>query len=103
MTDSKIYIYIIQGTYDYYYCGITHDIYSRYKAHNSGHSKSTRYNKPYILKWLREVNSRTKARFIEVMIKKHGVKRFVTKQKYRAEIEVSKRLIEDFYSVNRWR
>lgn len=95
--NSKMFcVYIIRGQKDYHYCGQTHDLVSRISAHNQGKSISTRKFKPYVLKWVTETDTRTKARFIEKFIKNQGVKNYLLKCKYTGGQSRQKRLLEKY-------
>ena len=81
-TSQRFYVYILKGSKDWHYCGITNNILRRYIEHNQGKSISTKKHSPYVLRWMKEVRTRQQARFIEVMIKRKGVRRYLTKQQY---------------------
>lgn len=100
---QRFYTYILKGRDNWHYCGITQDIYRRYTEHNSKKSISTVKHGPYVLVWLKEVDSRTKARFIEVMIKKRGVRRFLQREQFTVQMHLVKRDIELFYHSIRMR
>lgn len=94
---ARFYVYILKGARDWHYCGITSDMYRRYLEHNSGQSVSTKKNGPYVLRWMREYDSRAKARFVEVMIKKQGVKRWMSKAQFSDGMREVMFRIELFY------
>lgn len=94
--ERKFYVYILMGLSEFYYCGISQDLYKRYTDHNRGYSKSTRKHLPYVLKWLHVVDTRMKARFIEKQIKRTGVRKFYRKEVYGCNINHSKNLVEEF-------
>ncbi len=91
------YVYVLEGERDYFYCGQSANIYERYMQHNRGESKSTASNKPYVLKWLVECDSRKKARFIEVYIKSMGVKKFLQRERYTSRSVGNSWRVESFY------
>jgi putative endonuclease len=63
----KYFFYVIQSEVNgSLYKGITQNIEIRIKQHNEGRNVSTKYNKPYKLIYLEEVNSRQEARCREV-------------------------------------
>jgi len=78
-TNQKFYTYIIKGTKDFHYCGITKDIGIRIMQHNEGKNISTRSNRPYTIAHVIEFPTRQQARKMEVMIKNVGVKKYFIK------------------------
>lgn len=79
---GKFYTYILCGLNDWHYCGITNNIVRRYFEHNSGMSRSTRSHAPYILKWIHVSETRQQARFLEVKIKRAGVRKWMQRNLY---------------------
>lgn len=66
------YVYIIQSTIkNYRYIGHTSDINKRLKQHNSGHTRSTKLNKPYKLIYLERHNSKKEAYKKEMQLKSY--------------------------------
>lgn len=73
------YLYILQLSDHSCYCGITKDIVKRITDHQKGRSKSTRNKRPVIIKYLREFEDMSSARWFEVQIKRQGVSRWYFK------------------------
>lgn len=97
------YLYIIKGVQEFYYCGITQDIYKRYRAHNTGQGKSTRRNSPYVIKYLFEIESMSRARILEKIIKNQGVRKWLYKQTGKLSTHYSNKKIELFNHTIRQR
>lgn len=95
----KFFVYIIQGKFDYYYCGFSGKLVQRLQAHNQKKGKSTRTHAPYVLKYLVEADSRLQARRIEKMIKAQGVRKYYMKRFYSKDFKVTQNLIADIFGL----
>ena len=93
----KFHVYIIRGIDNYFYCGLTGKLEQRMQQHNSKKNKSTKRHTPLTLMFLYETDSRTKARFVEKMIKAQGVQRWYYKQHFTYQLYRSNELIEQYY------
>ncbi len=100
-TEVKFFVYIIRGIDGYTYCGFTGKLVQRMQAHQQGRSISTRKHRPFVIKYLHECNQRTKARFIEKMIKGQGVTRWLNKQTFTGNKWASDKLIEAYTHARR--
>lgn len=78
----KCFVYILQCNDDSYYTGLTQNIIIRLLQHNKGYSKSTRHKRPLTIKYLTLLDNRTKARALEVRIKKMGAKKYLNLIKF---------------------
>ena len=63
-----------------YYTGQTQDIDNRIIEHNSGETASIKNGIPWVLIWVKEVESRSHAVLLESKIKKRGAQRFLSDQ-----------------------
>ncbi|MCX5702242.1 MAG: GIY-YIG nuclease family protein [Candidatus Omnitrophica bacterium] len=64
------YVYAIKSQcHNRIYVGLTQDIETRIKEHNSGKTKSTKYYKPWVLFYKEALNSRLEARKREKELK----------------------------------
>ena len=79
------YVYIIKLIDGTHYCGITKNISARLLQHQRGESKSTKYKRPIVLKFLKETDSMANARYIEMRIKQQGVTRWLIKNVHRPD------------------
>lgn len=95
-------VYIIRGVDGYTYCGFTGKLVQRIKAHQTGKSISTRRHRPFVIKYLHEVDSRIKARFMEKMIKGQGVSRWLNKQIFSGNKWQSDKLIESYLHTKKF-
>lgn len=93
---NQNFVYIIKGERNRFYCGMTKDLITRIQAHNKGECISTRWNKPYVLKWIYETDSRIKARFVEVYIKEIGVEKFMRKLRDRVDYKNHMQLLAEY-------
>lgn len=73
------YLYILGLIDKKCYCGITNNIVKRIMQHNLGMSKSTKYRRPVVLKYLKEFKDMKEARVMEVKVKSEGVSRWMLK------------------------
>ena len=74
----KAYTYILfSESAARYYTGSCDDLNKRFKRHNSSGVRSIRYGASWILRWYRELPTRSEARQLELKIKKRGAKRFL--------------------------
>jgi predicted GIY-YIG superfamily endonuclease len=79
--------YILRGSQDFYYCGITGHIAKRIKRHNAGGSKSTRKHTPLFIVYTSIFSTMAEARIKEVMIKNQGVRNWYNKNiRFRREL-----------------
>ncbi len=72
-----MHVYILKLKDGTFYTGITGRLEERMKEHSKGESISTRRKLPAKMVWLNEVESREKARGLEVKIKSRGARRFM--------------------------
>ena len=72
------YVYILQseknGTY---YIGSTNDLKRRMNEHHIGHVPSTRYLRPLVLKYFKEIKSLAEARKVEFRLKKFKSRKII--------------------------
>jgi len=74
-------IYILfSESHSKYYVGQTTDFIERFKRHNQGRVKSTKFGIPWRLVLQIAVSDRTEALKLERKIKKRGAKRFIDDQ-----------------------
>ncbi len=67
------YTYLIKSKIkNWVYIGSTRDLLKRYKDHNEGRVKSTKFYKPFMLIYYEAYTSYTLARKRELELKKHG-------------------------------
>lgn len=69
------FVYILKSiNKNWYYTGHTHDLENRIVEHNTGRSRSTKVNRPYMLVYKEEYNTKSEAFKREQEIKryKHG-------------------------------
>ena len=70
-TDKKYYVYVILTVNNKLYCGYTDDVERRYKLHCEGKgAKFTKANKPFMLVYKKEFDSKNEAMKEECRIKK---------------------------------
>ncbi len=79
------YVYILRSLKNKrYYIGSTNDLVRRLSEHNRGHTKSTRFSKPFKLVFNQEYQTLIKARQIELKLKRfksrHIIDKIVTEQ-----------------------
>jgi putative endonuclease len=79
------YLYILKLSDDTHYCGITKDVEKRLFDHALGKSKSTRRKRPINPRYVKQLESMSAARKMEVSIKKHGVTRWILKYNSRTD------------------
>src|SRR3989304_8581326 len=84
-SDKMAYVYILGLRDGTHYCGIARKIVKRILDHQKGRSKSTREKRPIVIKYITEKSTMIEARQLEVRIKKQGVTRWWTKNKYSTE------------------
>ena len=71
MQNKKYYVYVILTVNNKLYCGYTDDVERRYKLHKQGKgAKFTRANKPFMLVYSAEFNTKIEAQTEERRIKK---------------------------------
>ncbi|NOX38508.1 MAG: GIY-YIG nuclease family protein [Calditrichaeota bacterium] len=63
-----------------FYCGHTHDLFSRFLRHNRGDTVSTRSGIPWVLVWWEYHATRSSAVRRERWIKGRGIGRFLKEQ-----------------------
>ncbi len=69
--NKKYYMYVILTVNNKLYCGYTDDVEKRYKMHKEGKgAKYTRANKPFMLVYSKEFNSKSEAMKAEINFKK---------------------------------
>lgn len=69
--NKKFYVYVILTVNNKLYCGYTDDVARRYKLHKEGKgAKFTRANKPFMIVYTAEFNSKIEAQHEERRIKK---------------------------------
>ena len=90
---TTCYLYILQGTKDFHYCGITIQPHKRLQQHNSKQSTSTKRNTPLILRYITECATRKTARHKEKMFKNFGVKKTLHKLRLNNQLHFSTTLI----------
>ena len=72
------YVYaIVAKNKDRIYVGLTKNLQSRIKEHNSGKTKSTKYYRPWSLLYVENLNSRLEARLREKKLKSGAGKEFL--------------------------
>ena len=79
---EHIIVYIIATHYGTFYTGITNNLIRRWKEHRTGKSSYLRRYKPKEVLHIEFFNTRTEARRKEVVIKKTGAKKYLTKIKF---------------------
>lgn len=79
--------YILKGSDNYYYCGITNNIARRIAQHNTGMSKSTNKHRPLVIIFTGLFTNHMQARIMEKIIKNTGVQKWYNKNiKYKSSI-----------------
>ena len=77
----KAYTYILFSQLaERHYTGSCDDLEKRFLRHNEARVPSTKYGVPWSLIWYHECESRSKARELELKIKKRGAARFLVDQ-----------------------
>lgn len=89
----QVYLYILEGQRNYFYCGITKDVVRRIQEHNAGKSKSTRWYAPLVIKYLTVLQNYSDARKVEVSIKGTGVKRYLDRVRQNGQLGMSEELM----------
>ncbi len=84
------FVYIIELRDKTHYCGITNNVVKRIQQHQQGKSKSTKHKLPLVIKYITTKINMSAARKLEVQIKKQGVSRWWTKNKFRSDNEQGK-------------
>jgi putative endonuclease len=82
------FIYILESVSSgRYYIGQTENLVSRLERHNAGLNRSTKSFIPWILKWWKEVETRSEAIKVESRLKRikkrDGIEKFVLKNDFR--------------------
>jgi predicted GIY-YIG superfamily endonuclease len=70
-------VYILKCADGTHYTGQTADFAKRFKQHQAGYSKSTKWKRPLTPMWQTQVSTRKKARELEVHIKGRGARRYL--------------------------
>lgn len=73
-----VFVYILKNYNGNYYTGISKDIVRRFSEHNTGKSRSTSKNKPYMIVYLNQCYDYRNAHALEVYIKRVGAQKFLT-------------------------
>ena len=80
--EVKIFVYCLFCNDNKYYTGLTKDINRRFREHQSGQSKSTKYKLPVLLVFLTIKKSYKAARRLEVEIKNMGAEKFIFRDNF---------------------
>ena len=79
--EMKAYTYILfSKSAKRYYTGSCDDLEKRFERHNDARVTSTKYGVPWTLIWHQECTTRSKARILELKIKKRGAACFLKDQ-----------------------
>jgi len=74
------YVYaLVSANRDRIYVGLTKDLNSRLKEHNSWRTRSTKYYNPWLLFYFEKLDSRLEARLREIKLKSEAAKEFLKK------------------------